>query len=133
MKRIKNLQLRCILLHNLGLLYQGKKSYLQARTYYREALRLVSTLPGQYNKGMILTNLGMLLYEQGEHLEGVALLLIALHIRQEVQDQSVTSLATFLQALKQRMGQAAYDQMCQEAVKIQSQVLSRFVPVDMRQ
>jgi tetratricopeptide (TPR) repeat protein len=129
----KEPQMRSILLHNLGLLYQGKKSYLQARTYYREALRLISTVPGQYNKGMILTNLGMLLYEQGEHLEGVALLLIALHIRQEVQDQSVTSLATFLQALKQRMGQAAYDQMSLEAVKIQPQVLSRFVPVDMRQ
>jgi len=126
-------QLRCILLHNLGLLYQSKKSYLQARTYYLEALRLASTLPGQYNKGMILTNLGLLLYEQGEHLEGIALLLIALHIRQELQDQTATTLVTFLQALKQRMGQAAYDQMCKEAVKEQPQVLSRFVPVDMRQ
>ncbi len=126
-------QLRCILLHNLGLLYQSKKSYLQARTYYLEALRLASTLPGQYNKGLILTNLGLLLYEQGEHLEGVALLLIALHVRQELQDQTATTLVAFLQALKQRMGQAAYDQMCKEAVKKQPQVLSRFVPVDMRQ
>ncbi|MBV9710147.1 MAG: hypothetical protein JO011_04410 [Ktedonobacteraceae bacterium] len=90
-------------------------------------------MPGQHDKGMILTNLGMLLYEQGEHLEGVALLLVALHIRQGLQDSTVISLETFLLALEQRMGQESYLHMCQEAVKIQSQVLSRFVPVDMRQ
>jgi hypothetical protein len=75
----------------------------------------------------------MLLYEQGEHLDGVALLLIALHIRQGLHDPTVISLETFLLALEQRMGQAAYTSMCQEAVKIQARVLSRFVPVDMRQ
>jgi tetratricopeptide (TPR) repeat protein len=135
----KEPELRCILLHNLGLLYQGQKDYSQARKYYFEALRLASTLQeqsnlqGQYNKGMILTNLGMLLYEQGEHLEGVALLLIALHIRQRLPDQTVVSLEMFLLALEQRMGHDSYVQMCQHAVKIQSLVLSRFVPLDMRQ
>jgi tetratricopeptide (TPR) repeat protein len=129
----KEPELRCILLHNLGLFYQGQKEYSQARKYYFEALRLASTLQGQYNKGMILTNLGMLLYEQGEQLEGVALLLIALYIREEVLDQTVVSLETFLLALEQRMGHDSYVQMCQHAVKIQSLVLSRFVPLDMRQ
>ena len=129
----KEPQLHCIVLHNLGLLYQSKKDYSQARQYYLEALRMASTLPGQHNKGMILTNLGMLLYEQGEQLEGIALLLIALHIRQGLQDQSVVSLETFMLALEQRMGHDSYLHMRQEAVKIQSQVLSRFVPLDMRQ
>jgi len=129
----KEPRLHCIVLHNLGLLYQSKKDYNQARQYYLEALRMASALPGQHNKGMILTNLGMLLYEQGEHLEGIALLLIALHIRQELQDQSVVSLETFMLALEQRMGHDSYLHMRQEAVKIQSQVLSRFVPIDMRQ
>lgn len=129
----KEPELHCIVLHNLGLLYQGQKDYVQARKYYLEALRMASTLDGQYNKGMILTNLGMLLYEQGENLEGVALLLIALHIRQSLQDQTVISLETFMLALEQRMGHESYVQMCQQAVKIQSQVLSRFVPIDMRQ
>ncbi len=125
--------MHCIVLHNLGLLYQSKKDYSQARQYYLEALRMASTLPSQHNKGMILTNLGMLLYEQGEHLEAIALLLIALHIRQGLQDQSVVSLETFMLALEQRMGHDSYLYMRQEAVKIQSQVLSRFVPIDMRQ
>ncbi len=129
----KEPRLRCILLHNLGLLYQSKKEYRQAHQYYLEALRQASTLPVQHNKGMILTNLGMLLYEQGEHLEGVALLLIALHIRQGLQDQTVVSLETFMLALEQRMGHDSYLYMRQEAVKIQSQVLARFVPLDMRQ
>ncbi|MBV9258086.1 MAG: ATP-binding protein [Ktedonobacteraceae bacterium] len=133
LEELKKPQLHCILLHNLGLLYQGKKDYSQAQKCYLEALRIASTLPGQHDKGMILTNLGMLLYEQGEHLEGVALLLVALHIRQGLQDSTVISLETFLLALEQRMGQESYLHMCQEAVKIQSQVLSRFVPVDMRQ
>ncbi len=129
----QDLLLRCILLHNLGLLHQSEKHYTQAFDYYLESLRLVNDLKGQHNKGMILTNLGMLLYEQGKYREGIAILLAALRIRQTVQDSTAIMLEMFLHALEQKMGADAYAQLCQSALEVQPEVLSRFMPLDMRQ
>lgn len=82
---------------------------------------------------MILTNLGLLLYEQGLHSEGLSLLLAALRMRQSLQDPTITTLELFLKALEQKMGTDTYAAVCRDAQDKQRQVFSRFVGVDMRQ
>jgi uncharacterized protein HemY len=82
---------------------------------------------------MILSNLGMLLYEQRHFQEALALLFEALSMRQNQQDPTVTLLERFLIAIEQKMGSAQYAQLSKEAISIQSQVLYRFTASDMRQ
>ncbi|SRR6266487_259037 len=129
----QDLLLRGILLHNLGLLHQSEKDYKQAFDYYLESLHLAYHLKGEHNQGMILTNLGMLLYEQGLHREGMALLLEARRQRQDLHDPTVVMLETFLRALEQKIGPDKYANLRQTALRMQSQVLARFVPLDTQQ
>src|SRR5262249_3667611 len=119
-------QLHCILSHNMGLIFQHEKDYGQALHHYTEALQLAIAMEKQDDAGMILTNLGMLLYESNECKEAVALLLAALRIREMVHDPSVPTLERFLVALEQKMGSEAYTALCREASQIQPQVFSRF-------
>lgn len=116
--------LKGILLHNLGLLYQEEKDYQQALNYYREALRLKQD---PQSRGMILTSVGMLLYEQGNMRESLAVLLGALRLRQTVQDPSVVMLESFMGALEHKMGSEMYHQLCQSALGIQQQLISRLM------
>ncbi len=126
-------QLRCVLLHNIGLLSQHDKEYDQALQCYTEALHLASQQGRQDYTGMILTNLGLLLYEQQERKEGMALLMAALRMRENLQDAGAPLLERFLAALEQKMGNEAYTQFCREAIAIQQDVFARFAPPDMRQ
>src|SRR5207248_626127 len=95
--------LESVLLHNLGLLYQNERDYQEAFSYYEQSLKLAQDLQGYANVGMILTNMGMLLYEQGRLLEGLALLYLALRLRQLLQDRTAGSLILFLEALERKM------------------------------
>ncbi len=121
--------LQSIVLHNMGLLYHSAKDYTSALNCYIHALRLVYKLQKQYDKGTILTNLGMLLYEQGQQREGMALLLAALQLRQVLQDPGVALLERFLIALEQYMGSNAYNALCQSALGTQQRVFANLMQV----
>jgi tetratricopeptide (TPR) repeat protein len=125
--------LRCAILHNMGLISQFDHNYEQAIQCYTESLRLAAGLGKQEYTGMILTNLGMALYENHEYREGLSLLLTALQVREIAGDPSLSLLERFLVALEQNMGHDSYVQFCQEAAAIQSEVLARFTSSDMRQ
>jgi tetratricopeptide (TPR) repeat protein len=110
--------LESALLHNMGLLAQDEKDYGHALHYYLEALKLARDLPEPYNLGMILTNTGMLLFEQNRLPEALSLLLQARQVRQAAHDPTVSPLLLFLQALQRKLGPAAYAQLQQEAERL---------------
>jgi tetratricopeptide (TPR) repeat protein len=126
--------LHCVILHDLGLLYHDLKNYELAQNSYIIALKLIYSLkPGSETKtytqdlATILTNLGMLLYEQGRQLEAMALLLISVNIRQSLQDPTLILLQRFLAVLEQKMGPDSYTRLCQQALGIQKQLLASFL------
>jgi tetratricopeptide (TPR) repeat protein len=122
--------LESVLLHNLGLVYQAEKDYMQALRCYLESLRLAQRLQERYNEGMILTNSGMLLCEQGHLPEALSLLFSALQIRHRLQDPTVSTVILFLKTLEQKMGVEAFAHVRQAAQAIQGtpeQILSRLV------
>src|SRR5258708_4722225 len=87
--------LQSVALHNLGLLYQNQKDYEQSMYYYQKSLKLAQSLQERATEGLILTNLGMLLYEQGRLAEAIGLLFPALHILHSVQNRPAASLVLF--------------------------------------
>ncbi len=123
----RQIQLQSIVLHNMGLLYASAKNYTPALSCYIQALRLTYKLQNQYNKGIILTNLGMLLYEKGQQRESIAILLAALQLRQLLQDPSVVLLERFLIALEQHIGASTYANLCQSALSIQQHIIESLV------
>jgi tetratricopeptide (TPR) repeat protein len=125
--------LRCAILHNLGLISQHNHDYEQAIQCYTESLRLASELGKQEDIGIILTNLGMTLYENHEYREGLSLLLTALQMREALNDPSLSLLERFLVALEQKIGHDNYVLFCQEAITVQSEVLARFTSANMLQ
>jgi len=129
-QQVQDSFLQCIALHNLGLIFHASKEYAQAFDCYQESLKLVQFLPNKQYRGMILTNLGMVLYEQGMLIEGLAILLAALRIRQMLQDPTAVMLELFLRALEQKLGSEAYQQVYQNALENQQQVFQRYVPID---
>jgi tetratricopeptide (TPR) repeat protein len=126
--------LQCVLLHNLGLLYQALKQYDNSLDYYHASVQLAYELSRKeksekmsYNWGRILTNLGMLLYAMKYPYEAMALLLAALNLRQQLHDPTISGLERFLAIIERKMGAEAYAQLCQSALNIQQQVLDYFV------
>lgn len=135
--------LQCIALHDLGLLYHGMKEYELATSYYINALRIAysmnnkhtapsfptknTTGEAQHHLGTILTNLGMLLYEQQQIRESLALLLAARQLRLSLRDYGVSLLERFLAVLEQRMGAETYRAVSEQALQLQNQLLARLV------
>jgi tetratricopeptide (TPR) repeat protein len=126
--------LQCVLLHNLGLLYQVLKQYGDSLDYYTASVQLAYDLSYReksekmsYNLGMTLTNLGMLLYAMKYPYEAMALLLAALNLRQVLHDPTVGVLQQFLAVIERKMGAEAYAQLCHHALNIQQQVLAYFM------
>jgi tetratricopeptide (TPR) repeat protein len=133
---VQDVLLQCIVQHNLGLLSHQEKEYKQAYLHYQEALKCsyqLSGSQGQYYSGMVLTNLGMLLYEQGMRTEGISILLGALKMRQTLQDSSVVLLDQFLKTLEQKLGHDLYVRLRQKALAMQPEVFSRFVTPSARE
>jgi tetratricopeptide (TPR) repeat protein len=116
--------LECVVLHNLGLLYQNGKNFQQAWIYYQQALKLAQSLQERADTGIILTNMGMLLFDQDQLQESLALLLSALQIRQSLQDRTASSLVFFLETLEQMMGREAFVRLRQEALGREAEVLA---------
>ena len=123
-KQAYNAHLECVVLHNLGLLYQNEKNYQRAWNYYQKAFKLAQSLQERANSGIILTNMGMLLFDQGQLQESLALLLPALQIRQSLQDRTARSLVLFLDTLEQMMGREAFVRLRQEALGREAEVLA---------
>jgi tetratricopeptide (TPR) repeat protein len=120
-------EIQCVALHNLGLLCQTQRQYQQAMNYYQQSLRLALHIRERYNLGMILTNMGMLFYEQGQQSEGLALLLFALQWRRSLQDPTVNTVELFLSSLEQRLGAEAFARLRQSALLQQEQLLARLL------
>ena len=113
------------MLHNLGLLYHNEKNDEKAMYYYKQSLMLAQSLQERSNIGIILTNIGMLLFDQGQLQESLALLLPALQIRQSLQDKTASSLVLFLETLEQMMGREAFVRLRQEALGREAEVLAK--------
>lgn len=128
-QRQQEIQLQCIVLHNMGLLYYDAKDYEPALSCYLQALRLTYKMQEQYDRGTILTNVGLLLYERGQQREGVAVLLAALQLRKIQLDPSVVPLERFFIALEQRLGPQAYASLYQSALNTQKQILANLMQV----
>jgi tetratricopeptide (TPR) repeat protein/energy-coupling factor transporter ATP-binding protein EcfA2 len=131
-------RLRCVLLHNIGLLYHNVKDYATAREYYLQALRQAYSLAtgplthGKSNSmssqvGLILTNLGMLLYEQKQRQEAIALLIAAIQLRRSLHDPTVGGVERFMAAVEQKMGAEAFAELCRSAIAIQNDLLTQLV------
>jgi tetratricopeptide (TPR) repeat protein len=118
--------LRCVILHNIGLLAQYDNNYSEAIRCYTDSYRLATIIGKQEYIGIILANLGMTLYQNREYHAGMALLLTALQIQEESADPRASLLERFMVALEQKMGNESYIQFCQEAAKQQADVLARF-------
>ena len=128
----QEMHLQCIIQHNIGLLYHEAKDYEFALHCYLQAWQLSNKLSERNEQGTILTNLGLLLCEQGKQREGVAVLLNALQVRKALPDAGVILLERFFIALEQRLGSNAYAQLCQSALDAQQEIfanLMKQVPV----
>jgi tetratricopeptide (TPR) repeat protein len=125
--------LRCAILHNIGLTCQYDNDYEQAIQCYTEALRLAVQLGKQEYTGIILTNLGMTLYQNRQYQEGLSLLLAAHQMREALGDPSLPLLERFLVVLEQKIGHESYTLFYQQAIAIQSEVLAHFIPPNIRQ
>ncbi len=132
-----DLLLRCVLWHDIALLYQGAKDYQTAQTYYARSLALAYQMSQEQmgnkrviilsNLGMILTNFGVLLYEQKRIQDALALLLASFQVRQSLQDPSLGVLERLLMALERKIGAVAYAQLYQAAQGMQQQTILRFI------
>ena len=129
LQRQQDIQLQCIVLHNMGLLHADVKDYNPALSCYVQALRLTYNLQDQHNRGMILTNLGLLLFEHGQQREGVAVLLTALQLRKTLFDPGVVVLERFFVALEQRLGPQSYASLYQSALGTQEQIVAHLMQV----
>ncbi len=130
--------LQCSTLHNLGLLYDRAKEFQSAQSYYLAALKLIyrlsqtatagtiKTTSSQY-MGTIMTNIGILCYQQKQTVESIALLLAAQQLRLALRDPGVVILERFLTAIEQQMGHDAYQHVCEEAYRVQKQVLTHYM------
>lgn len=125
--------LESVVRHNLGLIAHAEKDYEGALSHYLVSLKLATRLQETHKVGTILTNIGMLLYEQGRLQESLALLLSALQLRQALKDPTVSVVERFLSALAQKMGPDSFARLCQAVQGTQEQVLSRLVSPNMRE
>jgi tetratricopeptide (TPR) repeat protein len=106
------------------LLYHNEKNFEQAMHYYQQSLKLAISLQERSNIGIILTNIGMLLFDQGRLQASLAMLFPALELRQSVQDRTVGSLVLFLDSLEQMVGRETFESIRQEALRRQEEVMA---------
>ena len=82
---------------------------------------------------MILTNVGVLLYEQGYYPEALAVLFYTLQMRQSLQYTTVSFIEHFLTTLEDNMELEAFARLRQAARDVEKQVISRLMSPNMRQ
>ena len=119
--------------HNLGLLYHEEKNYARALRCYLEALQLAQQVGEERKKETILTNIGVLLFEQGFQAESLAVLLYVLKAREHLQYATIDFIQSFTETLKNKLGSNVFTHMCQTALGMQEQVIARMMTMDIRQ
>lgn len=116
--------------HNLGLLYHGEKNYADALRCYQDALQLAQNAREEYNRGTILTNIGVLLFEQGYQAESLAVMLYVLKARERLQFHTLEFLQSFVETLEHHLGMEAYAGLRKTALAMQEQVIARLTTVN---
>ncbi|MHB8600540.1 MAG: tetratricopeptide repeat protein [Ktedonobacteraceae bacterium] len=116
-----------IVQHNLGQIYYAEKNYALALRCYQNALQLVKQTQEPHQKSAILTNIGVLLFEQGFQAESLALLLYVLKAREHVPYATIDFIQSFIETLKNNLGSQKFTQMCQAALGMQEQLIARLI------
>ncbi len=113
--------------NHLGQLYSAKKNYALALRCYQDALQLAKQTRAEDQKSAILTNIGVLLFEQGFQAESLALLLYVLKAREHVPYATIDFIQSLLETQKNTLGPQQFTQMCQVALGMQEQLLARLI------
>jgi tetratricopeptide (TPR) repeat protein len=113
--------------NHLGLLYYAEKKYAQALRCYQDALQLAMQTQEEQQKSAILTNIGVLLFEQGFQAESLALLLYVLKAREHVPHATIDFIQSLLETQKNTLGPQNFAQLCQTALGMQEQLIARLL------
>ncbi len=113
--------------HNQGQLYHAEKNYALALRCYQDALRLAKQTREEHQKSAILTNIGVLLFEQGFQVESLALLLYVLKAREHVPYSTIDFIQSLIETLKNTLGSQKFTQMCQTSLGMQEQLIARLL------
>ncbi|MEO8970118.1 MAG: tetratricopeptide repeat protein [Ktedonobacteraceae bacterium] len=119
--------------HNLGKLYHMEKNYALALRFYQDALHLAEQTREEQKKGTILTNIGVLLFEQGFQAESLAIMFYVLKAREHLPYATIDFIQSFTEAMKNNLDPHMFTQMCQAALGMQERVIARLMTADMRQ
>ncbi len=131
--RLQDPLVAIVVQHNLALLYHAEKNYALALRCYQDALLLAEYVHEGYNKGTILTNIGVLLFEQGYQAESLAIMLYVLKSRERTQYYTIDFIQSFIESLEHKLGFEAFTRVRQAALGMQEQVVTRLLMTDMRQ
>lgn len=113
--------------HNLGMLYSAEKNYDLALRCYQHALQQVKQTREERHKSTLLTNIGVLLFEQGHQTESLALLLYVLKARERLPYPTIDFIQSFVGTLKNNLGPQQFTQLCQAALSMQEQVITHLL------
>ena len=116
--------------HNLALLYHAEKNYASALRCYQDALLLAEYIREDYNKGTVLTNIGVLLFEQGYQTESLAIMLYVLKSRERLQNYTLDFIQSFMETLEYNLGLEVFTQLRQAALGMQAKVIARLLTVE---
>jgi tetratricopeptide (TPR) repeat protein len=124
-KTLQNPQVEIVAQHNLGLIYYAEKNYASALRCYQDALQLAER--EHYDQSTILTNIGVLLFEQGYQTEALAIMLHVLKAHERLQAATIDFITSFTETLKNTQGPQVFAQMCQAALSMQERVIARLL------
>lgn len=124
-KTLQDTQVEIVAQHNLGLLYYAEKNYAPALRCYQDALQLAER--EHYNTSTILTNIGVLLFEQGYQTEALAIMLYALKAHEHLQYSTIDFIKSFTETLKNTQGPQVFARMGQAALGMQERLLARLL------
>ncbi|HVB25900.1 MAG TPA: tetratricopeptide repeat protein [Ktedonobacteraceae bacterium] len=124
-KTLQDTQVEIVAQHNLGLLYFAEKNYAPALRCYQDALQLAER--EHYDTSTILTNIGVLLFEQGYQTEALAIMLYVLKARERLQYSTIDFIKSFTETLKNTQEPHVFAQMSQAALAMQEQIIARLL------
>ncbi len=113
--------------HNLGLLYHAEKNYALALRCYQQALQLAKQAREEHQQSTILTNIGVLLFEQGFQAESLAVMLYVLKARERLPYPTIHFIQSFIETLKNKLSPQEFTQMCQTSLHMQEQVITHLL------
>ncbi|TAK49527.1 MAG: tetratricopeptide repeat protein [Saprospiraceae bacterium] len=100
-------------LSNIGLAYRHLGNFETALKYLQQGLKIMQEIGDIHGIATNLTNVGAMLFEQNRLEEAVLLLAQAHDIFQQIGSPNVKVPASYLGAIKERIGEARYQQILQ--------------------